>query len=707
MKRMLLPVLGLTLLLLSACGKEDAGPGIISTTAPMEAKYDTTTGVIPFPNNLLFTGSTTGKLNFTDAAGNTITDTTDPKGAMNQLDGFSTVAPITTTFSLPIDPATITSSSVRVFEVATAPITSAYAVGGIVAELVFGTQFKALPSPGDAKVLVIKPTVPLKSNAQYMVVVTNALKSTSGEPARSSALFAILKHTSPLVDSAGKSLVPGRDDATAAKLEGLRKLTQAMLGVAASATPAIAAADVAVAWSFKTQTLNVVLPKIMADTATDPYANSVANFATVDAIPSAATQGLGRVDMYTFATAVAKNQTLIDSYSAGSFANIGAVVIGAVANMPYYLEGSKTNPNAALTARFTVDAYGSPTIKSLQPVPFLITIPNTAGPWKVAIFQHGFTVDKSAMFGIANTLASQGYATIAIDAVLHGSRTFDIDVVTQVTDANGRSQTTASVPDGVTDTSGTHYLNLTSLLTSRDNIRQSVADLIHLTQLLKVQTMDVVNNTTGAPGGGDGVDLDVTVPFVFVGHSNGGIIGTVLAGVVPTTTIAKYVLANPGGDYGSILQNSLAYGPVVEAGLAAKGVVKGSAAFNAFFVAAQTVVDDGDPLNYAAQAKTKPIFLLKTTPDGVVPNPQTDNLSLALGLKQVSGNAATVTANTWPLTVVAPPLAGNGFVNYTAGSHSSFLSPQDSATATTAMQTDAVTFIGSGAITTSNTAVTE
>ncbi|MDQ7057847.1 MAG: hypothetical protein Q9N62_05200 [Ghiorsea sp.] len=415
-----------------------------------------------------------------------------------------------------------------------------------------------------------------------------------------------------------------------------------------------------------------------------------------------------------------------NSLPAAAVANIGSVVIGAVPQMPYYLEGSTASPTAALTASFTVDAYGAPALKSLQPVPFLITIPSSSAPaggWPVAIFQHGFTVDKTAMLGVANTLAKAGFATIAIDSVLHGSRTFDIDVVTQVYDVTtDRYTTTASVSDGKADRSGTHYLNLTSLLTSRDNIRQSVADLMHLTQLLKVQTMDIVNNTSGAPGGGDGVDLDGTVPFVFVGHSNGGILGTVLAGLVPATTISKYVLANPGGDYASILQASEAYAPVVNAGLAAKGVAVGSAEYGSFFVAAQTVIDDGDPLNYAGLAAAKPIFLLKTTPDGVVPNKQTDNLSLALGLKQVSGNAATVTANTWPLSVVAPPLPANGFVNYISGTHSTFLTPSggpDPVTfvkneteflaAYTAMQADTYTFVSPsfGFINTSDTAVTE
>ena len=171
MKRLLLPILGGSLLLLSACGTEDAGPGTISTTAPMEAKYSTTDGIIPFPNNLLIFGGpgpVDGTLDITVVDPN---DITDPKVAMNKLDGFSTVAPITTTFGLPIDATTITSTSVRVFEVVTGSLLQAYGVGAIAAELIFDVQFKALVSPSDSKVLVIKPIAPLKSNTNYMVVV--------------------------------------------------------------------------------------------------------------------------------------------------------------------------------------------------------------------------------------------------------------------------------------------------------------------------------------------------------------------------------------------------------------------------------------------------------------------------------------------------------------------------------------------------------
>ncbi len=668
--------------ILTACTKEDAGPGTISTTAPMEAIYSTTDGIIPFPNNILFAGSTDGTVNITvvDAA-----DISDPKVGINALDGFSTIAPITTTFALPID-ATTVAAAVRVFEVTDAGIFNSFAVTGITAELLNGTDFVALPSPTNDKLLVIKPIKPLKSNTNYMVIVSNSLKSTSGESARPSALYTILKSPTALVDPYGASQVPGRDDATAGQLEGLRQLNQAMLGVASAlATPTIAAADVVVAWSFKTQTVGAVLAAVQATSAANVTG---ADFITFPVTPSGATGNLGVLPASTFAT--------VNNVPTAAVANVASVVIGAV-KLPYFLDAySSANPTAPLTGKFEIlnPATALPTLKSTQTVPFLMTIPASpapAGGWPVVIFQHGFTVDKSVVFGVANTLATAGFATIAIDAVLHGSRTFGLDYYNNTTGALG--------PDGVADTSGKHYLNLASLLTARDNVRQSVLDLVHLTRLLEIQTMDVVNNTTGAPGADAVADIP-QAGFKFVGHSNGGILGTMFMAVEPA--IVRGVLANPGGVYTDILQNSVSISPDVNAGLLAKGVATGSADYGSFMVAAQTVVDDADPINYAATAGTRSIFLMKTTPDAVVPNTQTDILSANMGLAQVSGNGATG----WP-SVLASPQSVNSFINYTAGTHSSFLSPTDSAAATTAMQTDMATFLAAGLIATSSTTVTE
>src|SRR3546814_10702640 len=66
-------------------------------------------------------------------------------------------------------------------------------------------------------------------------------------------------------------------------------------------------------------------------------------------------------------------------------------------------------------------------------------------------------------------------------------RTFDVDFVDNATGAPGS--------DGKVDSSGTHFINLSSLLTSRDNSRQSIADLFVLRA--SVPNMSVEGDGTG------------------------------------------------------------------------------------------------------------------------------------------------------------------------------------------------------------------
>ena len=697
-------ILVLPLLALNGCGQTSGNGAPVATGQPtFIANFDPTNSIIPFPEDLLFTGSVDGTLNIpipaTESAG-----FDNPKVAMNALDGFSTIAPISTTFAIAANAATIIAgTTLKVYEV-TATIQGA--VTGIVRELTTA-EYTASLSATDAtgRTLIIQPQAALKSNTRYMVVLTGGIKSTTGLPLIPSSTFGLTKGAAPLVDAGGNSLFAVLTDAQAAALEPLRQLTQTYLAAAAGA--GVPSSAVALAWTFKTQTINNVLAKIQADSVAT--AASSANFVTFPVAPSAGTGGLGVLSMGAFATA--QGGALLTAFTAGSFANVGSVVIGAI-KIPYYLstDGVGALPAVlpgAVTAHFTINpATGLPTPNAaLETVPFLMTTPNTAGPWPVVIFQHGFTVDKSVVFGIANTLAQAGFATIAIDSVLHGDRTFGIDLLTQdpVTGA-----VTANVPDGIPDTSGQWYLNLGYLLTSRDNIRQSVADLIHLTRLLEVQSMDVVNNTTGVPGADGLADLTVNSaaapaapPVSYVGHSNGGILGTMLAAVEPA--IKTFVLSNPGGMYSNILLNSSEISPSVLAGLAAKGVSPGSPDFNAFFVALQTTGDDADPINYAALATAagKNLLMFKQLGDLVVPNTATDALAASFGMKQVANSVA---ASTWPLGAVSgigAGFVGNGFTFFTKGTHSSFLKPDPplpslvGADVITEMQSETATYLGS------------
>ena len=120
------------------------------------------------------------------------------------------------------------------------------------------------------------------------------------------------------------------------------------------------------------------------------------------------------------------------------------------------------------------------------------------------IFQHGITRSREDLFGVADSFADSGYVVVAIDLPLHGvtntsdplyaaganplytglglpasgsiERTFDLDVENNATGQAGA--------DGQIDPSGSHFINLTSVLTSRDNLREGVADLIALTRTL-------------------------------------------------------------------------------------------------------------------------------------------------------------------------------------------------------------------------------
>src|SRR5580765_654119 len=67
-------------------------------TAVITSRFDPSNAVVPFPTNLLLQGTTDLTLNIPVA---NPANYGDPAVAMNALDGFSTIAPWSTTFSTP------------------------------------------------------------------------------------------------------------------------------------------------------------------------------------------------------------------------------------------------------------------------------------------------------------------------------------------------------------------------------------------------------------------------------------------------------------------------------------------------------------------------------------------------------------------------------------------------------------------------------
>ena len=125
----------------------------------------------------------------------------------------------------------------------------------------------------------------------------------------------------------------------------------------------------------------------------------------------------------------------------------------------------------------------------------------------MVIFQHGITGNKSNAAGIAGSLAAAGFATVAIDHPLHGDRGFDLN-------NDGTDEINAS--DNVTA-----YMNLSNLLAARDNVRQSIADLMGLRVSLNYFQAS------------DGAQINGQKVF-FVGHSLGAIAGVGFTGITNT-----------------------------------------------------------------------------------------------------------------------------------------------------------------------------
>jgi hypothetical protein len=338
------------------------------------------------------------------------------------------------------------------------------------------------------------------------------------------------------------------------------------------------------------------------------------------------------------------------------------------------------------------------TVETVDPVtvPLLVTVPNAdsacggimpEGGWPVVIVQHGITGDRSQALAVADSMADGACAiVVGMDLPLHGltvpfdpdpanpnplskvscagplggsnpacigarERTFDVDLVQN-------AATSIAVPDGKIDASGTHFINLGSPLTSRDNLRQAEADLIQLTKSLP--GMIVAQAAPGSlPAGPVGVNA---TRLNFVGLSLGAIVGGSHLHFV--NDLASATLSVPGGVITQLLLDSESFGPVIRAGLNGKGLAPGNYLFGLYIRDVQAVVDSGDPINHIADATAlHPTYLQKVIGDRVVPNSATDRLIAQGGFEQVSSG-------------IAPVLPGSPkFVAFPFGTHGSLFSP--------------------------------
>lgn len=659
-------------------------------TAVLTAAFDPSNGVSPFPNNLAFIGTEDLTLNIGVPDP---TDNGDPLVSLNGLDGWSTTEKWVTTFlsddgisgtpATPgaIDPASVVpGQSVRVFQVTHQ---SFVAVTGIVRELTPGVDYFAASAPGG--VVAILPLKPLPEYSTFMAVLTNDITDVDGNNATPSQTYYLSKRRTPWIDANFNSVNTLLDNATAQRLEGLRQLTLSMEFAAASA--GVNPDDIVLAWTVQTQSITPTLKLL----------RSIAAPAPVTAAPTGLTTA-----------------------AIGAF-GLADIVIGVI-TLPYYLTApSAENPFAPLTEfwraapgayvppfdQFGLDPTSTnltvanpfPVPTGMQTVPFIMTVPNANsgqskpdGGWPVVIYQHGITRNRTDMLAVADSMALGGLAVIAIDQPLHGvvpavapelapfyientpfapianERTFDADYWNNATGALG--------PDGIPDSSGTSSFNLGNLRVARDNLRQATADL----SVLAVTLQNISVDGDATP------DLNAFNVGALI-HSLGTTVGVPFLAIEPIVSRGYLNAAT-----GALIRTGVAgdFGERVNAGLAAEGIFPGTADYELFLTAAQTVVDAGDGINWGLEAALKmPIIHNQVQGDTTVPNS-------VLGAPTAGSEAMNLTMGleAYSSTQVNPD-GLRGVARFQYGQHSSLFIPIFPEI-TAEMQGQAATFLASG-----------
>lgn len=745
-----------------------------ATTPTARVVFDPSNGVLSIPNDLLFSGTTDGTLNLPVDDPN---DFSDPTVSLSALDGWSTVNPFALSLDFPagtsLDPNSV-SAGVRVFEAEMGGPTASEACASVpqgaacrvIEEIAYGADFVAQATGND---IAIVPLKPLKAKTSYIVVLTNDLMDNNGKSVAGSTTYELVKQSladKPLGSDAQRSL------------QGVVNSYEAAVGSAGVDTESII-----YTMAMTTQSTVDVLGTVKSLMAQNLQMGSIPAIGVVDTGISVAdvlaSQGItlppelaavystgnflqGKITLpYYLGVPTAENPLApINDWWKG-LCDSGAMLAGLAAQNPGAIPADPISQTDA-TCMAISQAAGLPApglrdlgidaernLTKFSPVPAqrtmmdldvqmttpdvnvanavraslgLPAIAEPASGWPVAILQHGITSKKEDMLAMTGILSMNGFATVAIDHPIHGSRGFDIDPSSPGDEINAST------------VSATHYMNLASLLTTRDNLRQSTSDMLGLRL--------GINFVQGA-------NIDSSNVH-FLGHSLGAITGINFVAMTnspldpaidPLFKVATNSLAMPGITVANFLMESGAFGDVIKSNLTyqaspefqalvaqlyppethPKGPSEAelvgayrtfyaalsteqqaglNATFAQFTFAAQSVTDAGDPVNYIQimAATQTPTHLIEVVGNG------SDNLSdqvipNLVSSTPLSGTEAAISLLGLP--GVNMTSEGSGAVRFLNGHHGSILDPSSrpespdpllSAAATQEMQTQVTTF---------------
>jgi hypothetical protein len=625
-----------------------------------EMTFDPANKIIPFPNDLVRTGSKgtvqlpnpkTG-MPLTAADCNTTDNSVLLVCGLNTLDGFSTLAPLISENSDKagaldqgtIDAKTLDPKSVGLVKLKSDAPMAIQTTPKFTPCLNCQSSAKADGTPSTTpQQLQWKLDQPLDEKTSYMGYVSNGVKDSTGKAVVANPVFALVRSSAPLVDTTtGKTNVALISDDQAKQLEPVRLAFKAAFD--ALEMGGVHRTDLALAFAFTTQSESTILDTLYAAPAQLKALNLKDTPQGVQRVPVAA---LGAIP----------HDNIGDLYAGQWLTPVG--VTGP---------GGTLNPD--------------PTKFKFLPVKFILTIPAgtaPAGGWPVTIFGHGFTRSRNDALAIANSLAAAGQAMISTDVLFHGDRTSctGVKAATGGTDdasgcadpttmkcdegfvglcvlsdaaavranctgnlsdplgdgacaavgqgrcaADGKCQGAGAgpkmndAPDATTPKySGWNIFSLTNFFATRDNFRQQVIDLSQLVNVLKSTAATNIGAQIAAANAASATPADPaslplsTTKLNYVGQSLGGILGTLFNSVSPDTN--NVVLNVPGGALVSIILNAPSFVDAKKAlidTLHASGLEPGTPAFDQFLGIAQWVLDEADPANMGYRL-THPVTL--------------------------------------------------------------------------------------------------
>ena len=752
-------------LLLGATGCPDitVDPDEVGTAGPI-VEFDPGNRIVPFPNNLLL-DPTTGKVNLPASCNESPASMATRTMVLNQLDGFGTYqTAMSVTFSEPVDAATLADHVVLYKRVAQGTPTDPAAATAVPVLTLPGTTTRfAADCASTAMVdsLTIVPLAPLEQRSTYTVGLLAGIKTASGADYGPSFTWALVRQaTNPVtVDAAGNVVadttpLDPRDEGDRASLLGVNQLWKAHKGALdfldAAGHPR---ADVVLGWEFNTQTtMNPLDPMVAgspaAATPTTPLVGPLSVTCNFDAItcplgfdrsapPFAQCSG-GDTNVQCFlkvALGLASGASGTAIYPTGNAvcaaldpspgglvqpcSSIGDVVGGVLVAPQYQVDTA----NAFDATKPIPGPWANPlapaAVKDEQ-IPVLAFVPAGTPPidgWPTVVFGHGLGSSKESTFVISPQLARAGYITVAIDFVAHGAR------AKQVT-ADAALACTGTPSATLSPQCFAPFLS-PNLAGTRDNIRQSVLDVLRLVAALKACDND------GCDAAVPTFSVDPT-KLEYAGISLGGIMGSVITAMSPD--LKASVLNVAGAGWADIFENtgSLAIQCSLVNGLIDAGVLvgdksnatlttglcttpawKAQAGYRQFSAIARWVLDPADPANFNTRLAAKKFLLQEVIGDTVVPNLATDRLG-ALTATTVqdadvatsAGPAASAAITTmpgvkkWLKYTDVPANTGVGFPG-NAFQHASLLrpvsgpSPLDLAgqLGTVRLQVDAITYL--------------